>query len=111
MILFLLFLSLHSSAQQNGTAKIDVSYFNEDFAKIACLEDDYLMNCFSMKKSICIRNIQDQIPYCLNQLQEKSRQKNFPLLHFGNCLGEQFEKKHSALKSSDPKCYQVSKWN
>lgn len=98
------FASSAASAQSNG-----VEYFRNEFPKIVCMEDDYLMSCFRIKKSVCEFTVKELVESCLEKVPGKAeaRSKHIAL---GACIGDLFEKKHLSLKQDTPRCVHPEEW-
>lgn len=86
-----------------------VEYFRNEFPKIVCLKDDYLMSCFQMKKSVCEFKIKELVDPCLEKIPRmaKAHSKHLAL---GACIGNLFEQKNFSVKLDTPQCAHPDKW-
>lgn len=101
------FASAQQIEKQNGNSK---EYFLNEFPKIVCLEDDYLMSCYQIKKSQCEFQVKELVETCWEKIPKKNKTTS-KLITLGSCVGNLFEKKNINLKSNDTQCSTVQKWN
>lgn len=98
------------AAQSEKPTTNSKDYFLNEFPKIVCLEDDYLMSCYQMKKSQCEFQVKGFVEACWGKIPKNSKTTS-KLIVIGSCVGDMFEKKNIGLKSNDVQCSTVQKWN
>lgn len=86
-----------------------LEYFENEFPKIVCLKDDYLMSCFQIKQSVCELKVKELIGPCLEMIPKKAETKSKHLA-LGACIGNLFEKNNESLKLETRDCANPDKW-
>lgn len=106
--IYVLYLSDSTKAADTSPSG-GVEYFRNEFPKIVCLEDDYLMSCFQMKKSVCEFKIKELVDQCLEKIPRKAKTHSKHLT-LGACIGNLFEQKNLSVKLDTPQCAHPDKW-